>query len=44
MMTRLDCTVRFLTQAFLGDAEQTGRWQRVAGSMTKTNSSKRPLP
>lgn len=26
-MTRLDYTVRFLTPAFVGDAEQTGRWR-----------------
>ncbi|CUQ66021.1 RAMP superfamily CRISPR-associated protein [Candidatus Nitrospira inopinata] len=27
MMTRLDYTVQFLTPAFLGDAEQAGRWR-----------------
>lgn len=30
-MTTLTYTVRFLTPAFLGDAEQTGRWRTMAG-------------
>lgn len=30
MMTRLDYTVRFFTPAFLGDAEQHGRWRTVS--------------
>lgn len=43
-MTTLSFTIRFLTPAFLGDAEQTGRWRTVAGRTTKTNSSERLLP
>lgn len=43
-MTTLHYTVRFLTPAFLGDAEQNGRWRTVTGSTTKTNNRERLLP
>jgi hypothetical protein len=43
-MTTREYTVRFPTPAFLGDAEQNGRWRTVAGRIMDMNRSKRVLP
>jgi hypothetical protein len=38
-MTTLDLTVRFLTPAFLGDAEQSGRWRTPPAQLHRGISS-----
>ncbi len=37
-LTKLEYTVRFLTPAFVGDAEQAGRWQELVTAIAGANS------
>lgn len=37
-MTKLEYTVRFLTPAFLGNAEQSGQWRTPLARVSNNNS------
>jgi hypothetical protein len=43
-MTRLAFTVTGLTPAFLGDAEEHGRWRTLIGDLAMTTNGERFLP